>query len=256
MGQNHLWISKEEISPLVLLPGDHGRVEKIGKHLEDFRVILRNREFWIGTGSFGGKKVTVCSTGIGCPSTAIAVEELIALGAKVLIRVGTCGGSWRADLKEGSVAIATASVRDEGTTLEYIPLGFPAVADVDVILALRASAERFNVPFAVGLNRTHDAFYGSQDAVLKWGKYLLDERWRKADTPILTSEMESSAIFVISSLHGVRAGAIFAVDANPEPLLARLRGEKQTVVAFDDKARSECTADLAAHIALSALVSF
>src|SRR3989338_3269563 len=206
---SHLKVKKSDIAKFVLMPGDPGRVDIIGEKLKDFKIIGGNREFRTGTGNYKGLLITVCSTGIGCPSTAIAAEELIDAGAEYLIRVGTCGGSWRRDIKLGSLVIPTASIRDEGTTLEYIPQGFPAVADIDVTNALKKVAFKNKLPTFIGINRTHDAFYGSQQTITRWGKYLAEEQWRnrQADTPILSSEMESAALFVISTLRGVKAGA-------------------------------------------------
>ncbi len=224
--QAHIKVNSQQISPYVLLPGDPSRVDVIGTYLDNFTILTNNREFRVGIGTFRGKQITVCSTGIGCPSTAIAVEELINAGAKYLIRVGTCGGAWRSDIPTGSFIIPTASVRDEGTTIEYIPQGFPAVADFDIVNKLILSVEKENVKYFVGINRTHDAFYGGQKSIAKWGEYLLSERWRNSDTPILSSEMESSALFIVASMRNVKAGAIFAVNASPEPLNERVFGKK------------------------------
>lgn len=236
--QSHLKIKKKNISDRVLLPGDPSRVDLIGKFLSKFKIIANNREFRIGVGYYKDKKITVCSTGIGCPSTAIAVEELINIGVKYLIRVGTCGGAWKKDIPWGSVIIPTACVRDEGVTAEYIPSGFPAVADIDVVLSLQDSAIKNKQKYFVGINRTHDAFYGSMQSVTKWGKYLLEKRWGNCDTPILSSDMETAALFVISSLRGVKAGAVLAVNSRPEPLLDRLFGKKQRVVIKEKNDRS------------------
>lgn len=227
--QLHLKIKKGDIAPCVLLPGDPQRVDIIGKKLKKFKIIQKNREFTIGIGEYKRTSVTICSTGIGGPSTAIAVEELINAGAKVLIRVGTCGGAWRADIPIGSLIIPTASIRDEGTTREYIPEGFPAVADFEVVQALIQSAKNSGQKFNVGINRSHDAFYGNSQAITRWGSYLLEKKWCKSDTPILSSEMESAILFVIASLRNVKAGAILAVNAGPEPLKDRLAGKKETV---------------------------
>ena len=252
---SHLKI-KKRISKFVLMPGDPERVDLIGKKLKDFKIIGNNREFKTGIGTYKGLSITICSTGIGCPSTAIATEELIDAGAEYLIRVGTCGGSWRKDIKLGSVIIPTASIRDEGTTLEYIPQGFPAVANLDIVSALDKSAKRKKVSAFVGINRTHDAFYGSQETILRWGKYLNEERWQKMkiDTPILSSEMESAALFVIATLRDVKAGAIFAVNGNPEPLLERLKGRKQKVTIEASQKTSEEVVDAMIDVALLACV--
>lgn len=242
--QPHLKISQGQISEVALLPGDPDRVNLIGAYLEDFTILASNREFRVGVGYFGDKKITVCSTGIGSPSTAIAVEELIRAGVKRLIRVGTCGGAWRGDISAGSLIIPTASVRDEGTTNEYVPLGFPAVADYTVVNSLINSAKREQTKYFVGINRTHDAFYGNDEAIKKWGK---------ADPAILSSEMESSALFVIASLRGCRAGAVLAVNSDPEPLRQRLNDQDVEVKTESGKEVTRRTVDQAIRVALGAI---
>lgn len=250
----NLKIESKLISKYVLLPGDPARADLIGKKLEEFKIIGQNREFRIGQGYYKNILITVCSTGIGCPSTAIAVEELIKAGAKVLIRVGTCGGAWRSEIKEGSLIIPTASVRDEGTTKEYIDQSFPAVADFNVISALVESAKKRKRRFFVGINRTHDAFYGNFESIIKWGKYLLDNNWKKNDTPILSSEMESSALFVVASLRNVQAGAILAVNSKSEPLLERLRNRKKKVITELNSSLTKRTVEKMIDVALDAIL--
>ncbi len=249
----NLKIESELISKYVLLPGDPGRVDLIGKKLKKFKIFGQNREFRIGQGYYRGILITVCSTGIGCPSTAIATEELIKAGAKVLIRVGTCGGAWKFEIKEGSLIIPTASIRDEGTTKEYIDQSFPAVANFEVIDALIESAKKRKQKYFVGINRTHDAFYGNFESITKWGKYLLDDK-KNIDMPILSSEMESSALFVIACLRGVRAGAILAVNSKPEPLLERLKGQKKKVITESSLDLTKKTVEKMIDVVLEAIL--
>lgn len=234
--QPHIECTKGDIAPIVLLPGDPKRVELIASFLDEYKIIADHREFRTATGTYQGIPVSITSTGIGCPSTAIAVEELIACGATTLIRVGTCGGAWREDIKPLSVIIPTASVRDEGTTLEYIAQGFPAVADTDVISALAASSKEQNILSHKGINRTHDSFYAPDRSVAKWGEFYLDPRFKNTPSPIISSDMETSALFVLASLYGVRAGAVLAVDAEPTPLKSMaLREEYLPNVAYKNK---------------------
>jgi len=250
----HLKIESSEVTQYVLLPGDPDRVDIIGSQLDRFKILGKNREFKIGVGSYKGVAITVCSTGIGGPSTAIAVEELIDAGAKVLIRVGTCGGAWRSDISIGSLVLPSACVRDEGTTKEYIPEGFPAVADTEVVRALVGSAKSNKSRYFVGINRTHDAFYGFQESIRQWGNYLKEDRWRDADTPILSSDMESSILFVVASLRNVRAGAVLGVNADPEPLREKIVGDTQKVVAeLNEQITLEVTRSITA-VALDAII--
>lgn len=250
--QQHLKISKSNISPYVILPGDPGRVEMIGKFLKKFKIISVNREFKLGVGYYKTKKITVCSTGIGCPSTAIATEELINAGAKYLIRVGTCGGAWKKNIKVGSIIVPTASIRDEGTTTEYIPLGFPAVASTDLIEKIKYFCQK-KIKIYYGINRTHDAFYGDNKSNIKWGEYLLQKNWKNYDTPILSSEMECSALFIISTLKNVKAAAILAVNANPESLKEKMYNKNITIKTEKNKITTKKILNKTILIALETL---
>lgn len=217
--QPHILCSKKDISPIVLLPGDPARVLYIGKkYLNKAKLIAQNREFTTVTGFYKKQKITVTSTGIGCPSTAIAVEELINLGAKILIRVGTCGGALKKEIKPGSIIIPTACIREEGTTKEYLPYQFPAVANFEIVNTLKQTAQILNYKYFIGINRTHDAFYGQAKNIKQWGSLYLDPRMKKWTYPLISSEMETSALFIIALLRGVKTGAVLAVNANPEPL--------------------------------------
>ncbi len=223
--QPHIECKKGDIADIVLLPGNPQRVDVIAQKLENPALVANNREFRTMNGTYKGIPVTITSTGIGCPSTAIAAEELIRCGAKILIRVGTCGSAWREDIKPLSVVIPTACARDEGTTIEYMPLGFPAVADREVVAALIQSAQKQGIAYASGINRTHDAFYAPDRSVAKWGELYLDSRFADLASPIISSEMEAAALFVVASLYGVKAGTVLAVDADPTPLKTMARRE-------------------------------
>lgn len=217
--QTHIQCSPKEISELALLPGDPARAMLIAKkYLQRSKLISQYREFVTYTGFYRGKKITVTSTGIGCPSTAIAVEELINLGVKILIRVGTCGGALKKEIKPGSIIIPTACIREEGTTGEYLPYQFPAVADVEVLNSLQKAADKLGYQYFIGINRTHDAFYGRSQNIKNWGSLFLDTRMKNWAYPVISSEMEASALFIIALMRGVKAGAVLAVNANPEPL--------------------------------------
>ena len=252
MSFNHIPGNSSDVAPCVLLPGDSARVDQTGVFLEGFTLVGQRREFRLGKGTYAGVDISVCSTGIGCSSTAIAVEELIAAGAKTLIRVGTCGGAWQSDIACGSIVIPSACVRDEGTTVEYIPLGFPAMADPQVVSTLRWAASRQRINAVVGINRTHDAYYGSLDAITRWGRYLSDQQWKTHDTPIVSSEMECAALFVVATLRGVRSGAVLAVTADPEPLRDRIVGRKQEVIQQGENKAARQAEDSAITVALQA----
>ena len=137
--QYHINVSEGEVGKYCILPGDPGRCEKIASFFDGPYHVSTNREYNIWNGTIAGETVSVCSTGIGGPSTAIAVEELVACGVHTFIRVGTCGGI-DLDVKSGDVVIASGAVRQDGTSREYAPIEFPAVSDADVLFALRQSA--------------------------------------------------------------------------------------------------------------------
>ena len=148
------------------------------------------------------------STGIGCPSAAVAVEELIKISADTFIRVGTSGGI-QPDTKTGDVAIVTAAIRDEGTTPQYLPIEFPAVADIDVVLALREAAEKLELPYHLGVTQSKDSFYGEVEADRMPVVEMLHKRWKAwVQGGAVCSEMESSAIFILASIHRKRAGGV------------------------------------------------
>ncbi|MBI3984568.1 MAG: nucleoside phosphorylase [Candidatus Levybacteria bacterium] len=201
------------------MPGDPARAEYIAKKFLSYSKKLSSyREFITYVGFYKGVKIAVTSTGIGSPSTSIAVEEAINLGANIIIRVGTCGGSLKKEIKVGSIIIPTASIREEGTTREYMPAEFPAVADVDVVQALKVAALNLKYNYFVGINRTHDAFYGKSQNLKKWGEIYLNKRMREWYFPLISSEMECAPLFLIGTLRGIKTGAVLAVNANPEPL--------------------------------------
>lgn len=216
MPEPHLKIKKGSIAPYVFLPGDPGRIKKIIKYWERSKKVAENREFLTYTGEYKGIPISCTSTGIGCPSAAIACEELANCGAKVFIRIGTCGGL-RSDIKNGDLIIPYAATRSEGTTKEYIDQDFPAIADFEVVKTLETAAKNLKVKYFIGVNRTHDAFYEHIDNILKWANIYNDRRMEKWPYPLISSEMECSTIFLIAALRGIRAGAVLAVNTE-EPL--------------------------------------
>jgi uridine phosphorylase len=212
----HIAMKRGDVGRYVLLPGDPGRTEKIASYFDDAQLVANNREYRTYTGTLLGEKVSVTSTGIGCPSTAIAIEELAMIGADTFIRVGTSGGM-QPHLRPGDLAIVTAAIRDEGTTLHYMPPEFPAVADVDVVTALRDAAVTLRNPYHLGISHSKDSFFGQHmPERMPVGNHLL-QRWKAwKQGGAICSEMEASAIFVISSVLGKRAGGIMLIAANQE----------------------------------------
>jgi len=206
--QYHIKLKKGDVGRYILLPGDPGRCEKIASFFDDPHFVAQNREYTTYTGSLLGEEVSVVSTGIGGPSTAIAVEELIKIGADTFIRVGTSGGC-QSNSQTGDIAIVTAAIRDEGTTRQYLPIEFPAVADVDIVLALREAAVTLEFPFQVGVTQSKDSFYGEVEMDRMPVSDQLKKRWNAwVAGGAICSEMESAVIFILSSIHRKRAGGV------------------------------------------------
>ncbi len=214
--QYHIQVAKGEVGRYVILPGDPKRCEKIARYFDDPVFVADNREYVTYTGTLDGVKVSVTSTGIGGPSAAIAMEELYRCGADTFLRIGTCGGM-QTRVKSGDVVIATGAIRMEGTSREYAPMEFPAVADIDIINAMAAAAKEKGCPFHTGVVQCKDSFYGQHEPETKPVGYELMNKWEAwKRLGCLASEMESAALFIVASYLGVRAGSCFLVVANQE----------------------------------------
>ena len=209
--QYHIGIAPGEIPELVLLPGDPDRAKAIAMNFFDEpEEIARKREYWSFRGTWKGIPVAVCSTGIGCPSAAIAIEELVKVGCTTFIRVGTSGAISR-DVTSGDIVIFTGAVRDDGTSRQYVPLSFPAVSDPTLVLALKEAAEARGAIYHVGIGHSKDAFYSEHPDLVadpegtrrKW------EALRVAG--VLATEMEAASLFVIGHLRGVKVGTACVV---------------------------------------------
>ncbi|MES2210901.1 MAG: nucleoside phosphorylase [Chloroflexota bacterium] len=213
--QHHVALRPGDVGRYVLLPGDPGRCERMARRFDDPRLVARNREYETWTGTLNGVPVSVTSTGIGCPSAAIAVEELVRCGADTFIRVGTAGGM-QPGMQTGELAIVTAAIRDEGTTSHYLPMEFPALADLDVVLALREAARRTGARAREGVSQSKDSFYGELEPGRMPIAPNLHERWGAFIAGgAICSEMEAAAIFIIASILRVRASGIMACVGNP-----------------------------------------
>ena len=209
--QYHIRCKKNEVNKAVLLPGDIERADYIGtKFFNKSKKITENREFHIYNGTYENKAVAVCSTGIGCMSAAVAIEELTNIGCKYFIRVGTCG-SLSPEIKTGDIIIVTGAVRGDGASKEYVPIEYPAVADYRTVNALRTRAKKQDTDYKLGIIRTHDAFY--MESPFAFGDYKKRITiWAEAGT--LAIENESSTLFVIGSLRKVQVGTILVAAGN------------------------------------------
>lgn len=212
----HIGIDDALGAKYAILPGDPGRVEAIAKHLDNPRFLAQNREYTSWIGSLEGENVIVMSTGMGGPSTAIGLEELHVLGVDTYIRIGTCGGM-QPEIIGGDVVVATGSIRMEGTTREYAPIEYPAVADINVTNALIEAASDLGFTCHAGVVQSKDSFYGQHSPDSMPVSYELNNKWRAwIDAGCLASEMESAALFIVSSVRRARAGAVFNVVWNQE----------------------------------------
>lgn len=228
--QMHIQVRKGEIGDYVIVPGDPFRCEVIASYFDDAQLIAHNREHKTYTGFYKDIKVSVTSTGMGCPSAAIAAEELAKCGAKVLIRLGGCV-PMKPDMKPGDIAISLASMKNEGTSRFFVPDGFPALADIDVASALIRCARRkladTGYKAHAGITASNDAFYGeTEEFVQEMKRY-----------GITNMEMESSAIFTVCHRYQIRGGCICACGSNSTQedaeTLRRLTTKRQIEIVLD-----------------------
>ena len=214
--QFHIHCVEGDVGRYVFLPGDPGRCEAIASFFDNPVHISMNREYNIYTGTLLDQKVSVCSTGIGGPSAAIAMEELRNIGADTFIRIGTCGGI-AMDVLPGDVIVATGAVRFEHTSLEYAPIEFPAVPDFGITAALKAASEDLDLRTHVGVVQCKDSFYGQHSPEKSPVSYELLQKWEAwKRLGVKASEMESAALFVVAAALGVRCGSCFHAVWNQE----------------------------------------
>lgn len=218
--QPHLKVRDGDVGRFVFLPGDPARAEQIASRFKEPRLVASNREFVTWSGWLAGELVSVTSTGIGGPSAAIAVEELVKAGSDTFIRVGT-SGAMQDDITVPTLGVVNAAIRDEGTSRHYLPIEFPAVADVEVTASLVRAASLTGHPMRVGVAQTKDSYYGQHERSRMPIANALADRWDAwVRGGAICSEMEAAAIFVVASVLGVRAGAIVTIhplqDGNPQ----------------------------------------
>ncbi len=224
--QYHIGCARGDVGKYCILPGDPARCELIAAYFDDAHFVAQNREFTTYTGTLDSVPVSAVSTGIGGPSASIAMEELSAIGADTYIRVGTCGGI-NMKVKSGDIVIVTGAVRMEGTSREYAPIEFPAVADFGITLSLVEAAKKLGLSYHTGVVQCKDSFYGqhapermpvSFELLNKW------EAWKRLG--VLASEMESAALYTVAASLGVRCGAVMNVVWNQERKAAGITDEE------------------------------
>lgn len=234
-----------DVPPYVLLCGDPARVDRISRGWADCRDPVRVREFHVRSGRTGGLALAVASTGIGAPSTAILVEELVKVGAHTFLRVGNSGGL-APELALGDLVVTTGAVRDDGTSRSYVAPEYPAVADHQLVGALLAAARGQSVPCRAGITWSLDAFYvrnavltsdGSL-ATMSAGRYWGPAHAERIDAMrragVLNCEMEAGVLLTLAGLFGVRAGCLCVVsDRTPWPGPAELDLDRNMQAAID-----------------------
>lgn len=205
--QYHIDLEEGDIGKYVLLPGDPARSDMVAKYLDDAKLVGHKREHRTFTGFYKGVKVSVTSTGMGCPSAAIAAEELINIGAECLIRIGS-SAALREGIHIGDLIISTGAMKNEGTSKFYVPDSFPAVPDFELTRTLLETAEKMkdelDFNYFYGINATDDAFYGETQ---EWINKL-------ASLGITNIEMEASALYTVCHMRKKRAAMICAASAN------------------------------------------
>jgi uridine phosphorylase len=215
----HLGLTRGDLrgATVAILPGDPGRVGKIAEHFDDPVHLAGNREFTSHLGFAGGAPIVVCSTGIGGPSTSIAVEELAQLGVRTFLRVGTTGAI-QPEIEVADVIVTTGSVRMDGASLHFAPLEYPAVAHFDCVSALVAAAAAAGITSHVGITVASDTFYPGQERYDTVSGYvrrsLQGSRDEWARLHVLNYEMESATLFTQCAANGWRAGMVAGVLVN------------------------------------------
>lgn len=238
--QYHIACGPGDIGEYVFLPGDPDRVPKIAQSWDNAREVASHREYRIMTGQLAATKVSACSTGIGCPAAAIAVEELAAIGAKTFIRVGSCGAI-KPGIECGDLLIASAAVRLDGTSMQYVRPEYPAAASFELTSALIQACEKLGFRYHVGVIASSDSFYLGQSRLGFKDYETTESRNLIADLQkanVIGFEMETSTIFVLSNIYGLRAGSICAVYANrTKDEFVAGAGENECVQAANEAVR-------------------
>ncbi|ANF22880.1 uridine phosphorylase [Thermococcus piezophilus] len=234
--QYHIACKPGDAARYVLLPGDPERVPKISSLWDEAKEIAFHREYRTHTGKYKGVPISVTSTGIGGPSTAIAIEELAAIGADTFIRVGSTGAI-QPGMEIGDLIIAKAAVRLEGTSRQYVRIEYPAVADLEVTLALIEAAETLGVRYHTGITASTDSFYlgqgrpGLNGYFPSFAKNILDDL-RQAR--VTNFEMEAATLFTLANIYGLRAGCVCAVFANRVTNEFGKAGEKEAALVASE----------------------
>lgn len=252
--QYHIDVGAGGLAPSVLLPGDPFRVPILASAWDEREEVAYHREFRSMRGRFRGVAVSACSTGIGGPSTEIAINELAAVGCETFIRLGTTGGL-QERMRVGDIAISSAALRWEGASEAYAPAAYPAAAHFEVVLALIEACEQLGLRYHVGVSASTASFYAGQSRPAYGGYVGMEEERveRLMAMGVTNFEMEAATIFTLTSLFGLRAGAACVVIADrfrnefrpegAEQVLARLGAETVAALAGMDERKRRAGKD-------------
>ncbi|MGO4679432.1 nucleoside phosphorylase [Microbacterium sp. 2MCAF23] len=206
--QHHIHLADADSAAYALLPNDPAHSKIVASYLDDARLVAQNREFETWRGFLDGTPVVVTSTGVGGPSTALAIEELYKTGVRTFIRVGV-SLTMQPFVKTGDLAIITGAIRDEGTSRQYLPIEVPAVGDFDVIAALRRGADLAGARRHLGIAHSKDSFYGETEPDrLPLARRLRENLELWAGIGALNSEMETASVYAVATALGARAGSV------------------------------------------------
>ncbi|MDO6705008.1 uridine phosphorylase [Photobacterium sp. 1_MG-2023] len=215
----HLGVTKSDLqgAEIAIIPGDPARVEKIANLMDEPEFLNSAREYTLYRAKLDGKSVVVCSTGIGGPSTSIAVEELAQLGVHTFLRVGTTGAI-QPNINVGDMIVTTGSVRLDGASLHFAPMEFPAVADFEVATAMKEACDAEDTDVHTGVTASSDTFYPGQERYDTFSGRVVRrfqgsmQEWQ--DMGVLNFEMESATLLTMCASSGLRAGCVAGVIIN------------------------------------------
>ncbi|MGC8622096.1 MAG: nucleoside phosphorylase [Caldisphaera sp.] len=216
--QYHINCKSNDVSEYVFLSGESKRIPKISSYWDKITFKSAGWDYIVHTGYYKGVRLSAASTGIGGPSTAIVMEELMRCGARTFIRVGTIGALVK-DISTGDLIISTGAVRLDGTTKQYVMAEYPALANYEIIQALVSAALKMNFKFYTGITASADGFYvgqgrpGFNEYFPSFAKNILSDLKM---SHVIGMEMENSTVFTLSNIYGLRGGSICAVAVNRE----------------------------------------
>jgi len=240
--QHHIQLQPGDVGETVFLPGDVGRAEIIASYFDTAELVAKNRQYITYTGTYQGVKVSVTATGIGCPAVAIAMEELIMVGARNFIRIGT-GGMIQTWLPNPSILVITGAVRGDGTSREYFPLEYPAVADYYTVQALLDAADKRQVEVFAGYERTHDAYY-AESSRSQLDYLERDRPW--IESGVLVTSNEAATVLTLASARGCRGGVVICSGAHHQ-LPGKEASAEQMKKAISDATYLSLDAAVALH---------